>query len=44
MRLVSLRPGDAIMTGSPNTFVAVTPGDAVEIRLSGIGSLTNRVV
>ena len=44
MRLVPLRPGDAITTGSPNTFVAVTPGDAVEIRLSGIGSVTNRVV
>jgi len=44
MRLVPLPPGDAIGSGSPNTFVAVTPGDAVEIRLSGIGSLTNRVV
>jgi 2-keto-4-pentenoate hydratase/2-oxohepta-3-ene-1,7-dioic acid hydratase in catechol pathway len=44
MRLVPLRSGDAIITGSPNTFSAVTPGDTVEIRLSGIGSLTNRVV
>ena len=43
-RWVPLGPGDVIMTGSPNTFVAVTPGDEVEIRLLGIGSLTNRVV
>jgi 2-keto-4-pentenoate hydratase/2-oxohepta-3-ene-1,7-dioic acid hydratase in catechol pathway len=32
------------MSGSPNTFVAVTAGDIVEIRLSGVGALTNRVV
>jgi hypothetical protein len=32
------------MSGSPNTFVAVTAGDGVEITLHGIGSLTNRVV
>jgi 2-keto-4-pentenoate hydratase/2-oxohepta-3-ene-1,7-dioic acid hydratase in catechol pathway len=43
-RWVPLGPGDVIMSGSPNTFVAVTPGDEVEIRLSGVGSLTNRVV
>ena len=43
-RWVPLGPGDVIMSGSPNTFVAVTPGDEVEIRLSGVGALTNRVV
>jgi 2-keto-4-pentenoate hydratase/2-oxohepta-3-ene-1,7-dioic acid hydratase in catechol pathway len=43
-RWVPLGPGDVIMSGSPNTFVAVTPGDIVEITLSGVGSLTNRVV
>jgi 2-keto-4-pentenoate hydratase/2-oxohepta-3-ene-1,7-dioic acid hydratase in catechol pathway len=43
-RWVPLGPGDVIMSGSPNTFVAVTPGDVVEVSLSGIGSLTNRVV
>jgi 2-keto-4-pentenoate hydratase/2-oxohepta-3-ene-1,7-dioic acid hydratase in catechol pathway len=31
------------MSGSPNTFVAVSPGDIVEVSVSGIGSLTNRV-
>ena len=43
-RCVPLGPGDVIMSGSPNTFVAVTPGDIVEISLSGLGSLTNRVL
>jgi 2-keto-4-pentenoate hydratase/2-oxohepta-3-ene-1,7-dioic acid hydratase in catechol pathway len=43
-RWVLLGPGDVIMSGSPNTFVAVTAGDEVEITLPGIGSLTNRVV
>jgi 2-keto-4-pentenoate hydratase/2-oxohepta-3-ene-1,7-dioic acid hydratase in catechol pathway len=42
-RWVPLGPGDVIMSGSPNSFVAVSPGDTVEIRLSGIGSLSNRV-
>ncbi len=42
-RWVPLGPGDVIMSGSPNTFVAVSPGDTVEIRLSGIGSLSSRV-
>jgi 2-keto-4-pentenoate hydratase/2-oxohepta-3-ene-1,7-dioic acid hydratase in catechol pathway len=43
-RWVPLGPGDVIMSGSLKTFVAVTPGDTVEITLSGIGSLSNRVI
>jgi 2-keto-4-pentenoate hydratase/2-oxohepta-3-ene-1,7-dioic acid hydratase in catechol pathway len=43
-RWVQLGPGDLIMSGSPNTFTAVTSGAEVEIRLPGVGSLTNRVV
>ena len=43
-RWVPLGPGDVIMSGSPNTFVAVTPGDMVEITVSGISSLVNRVI
>ncbi len=42
-RWVPLGPGDVIMSGAPNTFVAVSPGDLVEITLDGIGTLTNRV-
>lgn len=33
-----------IMSGAPSTFVAVNPGDTVEITLAGIGTLTNPVV
>jgi 2-keto-4-pentenoate hydratase/2-oxohepta-3-ene-1,7-dioic acid hydratase in catechol pathway len=43
-RWLTLEPGDVIMTGAPNTFVAVQPGDHVEITLHGIGTLSNRVV
>lgn len=42
-RWIPLGPGDVIMSGAPNTFVAVNPGDIVEISLAGIGSLTNHV-
>lgn len=43
-RWLTLEPGDVIMTGAPNTFVAVRPGDHVEITLDGIGTLANTVV
>jgi hypothetical protein len=42
-RWVPLGPGDVIMSGSPSTFVAVSSGDTVEISVSGVSSLTNRV-
>lgn len=41
---LALEPGDVIMTGAPNTFVPVQPGDDVEITVEGIGTLANRVV
>ncbi|OFI38376.1 fumarylacetoacetate hydrolase [Arthrobacter sp. SW1] len=40
---LALEPGDVIMTGAPNTFVPVQPGDDVEITVEGIGTLANRV-
>jgi 2-keto-4-pentenoate hydratase/2-oxohepta-3-ene-1,7-dioic acid hydratase in catechol pathway len=40
---VSLEPGDVILTGAPNTFAPVSPGDVVSITLPGIGTLTNYV-
>jgi 2-keto-4-pentenoate hydratase/2-oxohepta-3-ene-1,7-dioic acid hydratase in catechol pathway len=43
-RWVPLGPGDVILSGLLNTIVAVTPGDTVEITLSGIGSLSKRVI
>lgn len=41
---LTLEPGDIIMTGAPNTFVAVQPGDRVDITLGGIGTLSNTVI
>ncbi|MBT2515015.1 fumarylacetoacetate hydrolase family protein [Arthrobacter sp. ISL-30] len=41
---LTLEPGDVVMTGAPNTFVAVKPGDRVDITLGGIGTLTNTLV
>lgn len=42
-RWLALEAGDVVMTGAPNTFVPVMPGDRVEITLAGIGKLTNTV-
>ncbi|MDY7529727.1 MULTISPECIES: fumarylacetoacetate hydrolase family protein [unclassified Cryobacterium] len=42
-RWLTLEPGDVIMTGAPNTFVAVHPGDRVDITLAGIGTLSSTV-
>jgi 2-keto-4-pentenoate hydratase/2-oxohepta-3-ene-1,7-dioic acid hydratase in catechol pathway len=41
---VTLLPGDVILTGTPSGVGPVTPGDLIEIEISGIGVLTNPVV
>jgi len=41
---ITLLPGDVIMTGTPAGFGPVSPGDRIEIELSGIGILSNRVI
>lgn len=43
-RLMTLEPGDVIATGTPSGVGVMKPGDRVEVRLSGIGSLVNPVV
>ena len=43
-RIMTLLPGDVIATGTPSGVGPMQPGDVVEIRLEGIGSLRNRVV
>lgn len=43
-RWATLEPGDIVMAGAPGTFVAVSPGDCVQVSLSGIGTLTNSVI
>lgn len=43
-RVMTLLPGDVILTGTPDGIGPITAGDIVEIRIEGIGSLVNFVV
>jgi 2-keto-4-pentenoate hydratase/2-oxohepta-3-ene-1,7-dioic acid hydratase in catechol pathway len=43
-RIMTLLPGDVIATGTPAGIGPMVPGDVVEIRVEGIGTLRNRVV
>jgi 2-keto-4-pentenoate hydratase/2-oxohepta-3-ene-1,7-dioic acid hydratase in catechol pathway/regulator of RNase E activity RraA len=42
-RLVTLLPGDVILTGTPAGASVVVPGDVVEVEVSGGGSSTGRL-
>ena len=42
--VMTLLPGDVIMTGTPEGVGPMSPGDEVEVSVSGIGNLTNKVV
>jgi 2-keto-4-pentenoate hydratase/2-oxohepta-3-ene-1,7-dioic acid hydratase in catechol pathway len=41
---MTLLPGDLIATGTPSGIGPMRPGDRVEVRIEGIGSLRNSVV
>lgn len=41
--VMSLKPGDAIATGTPAGIGPMKPGDVVEVRIEGIGALKNAV-
>jgi 2-keto-4-pentenoate hydratase/2-oxohepta-3-ene-1,7-dioic acid hydratase in catechol pathway len=41
--IMTLEPGDLIITGTPAGIGSLKPGDEVEVRIEGIGSLKNRV-
>lgn len=41
--VMTLLPGDVVLTGTPVGVGAITRGDVVEVRIEGIGSLVNRV-
>ncbi|MBC7402225.1 MAG: fumarylacetoacetate hydrolase family protein, partial [Microbacteriaceae bacterium] len=41
---MSLGPGDVILTGAPETSIAIQPGATVEVAVEGIGSITNDIV
>jgi len=43
-RIMTLYPGDVIMTGTPPGVGEMFPGDLVEVAVEGIGVLRNRVV
>lgn len=43
-RLITLEPGDILLTGTPANSRPVEPGDVVEVEVDGIGRLSNRIV
>ena len=43
-RVMTLRPGDIISTGTPSGVGPLQPGDVVEIEVEGVGTLGNPVV
>jgi 2-keto-4-pentenoate hydratase/2-oxohepta-3-ene-1,7-dioic acid hydratase in catechol pathway len=43
-RVMTLLPGDVIMTGTPAGVGPMKPGDRVEVEVEGIGTLENEVV
>ena len=42
-RVMTLLPGDVILTGTPSGVGPLKPGDTFTVRIEGIGELTNRV-
>ncbi|MBI4591570.1 MAG: fumarylacetoacetate hydrolase family protein [Candidatus Rokubacteria bacterium] len=42
--VMTLLPGDLIATGTPSGIGPMQPGDKIEVRIEGIGSLKNSVV
>lgn len=43
-RIMTLEPGDVILTGTPEGVSPIRPGDRVEVEIEGIGVLANPVV
>ena len=43
-RLITLEPGDVILTGTPANSRPMEPGDVVEVEISGLGRLSSTVV
>ncbi|MDN5896155.1 MAG: fumarylacetoacetate hydrolase family protein [Nocardioides sp.] len=41
--VMTLLPGDVILTGTPDGVGPMDPGDEVEVSIAGIGTLTNKV-
>jgi 5-oxopent-3-ene-1,2,5-tricarboxylate decarboxylase/2-hydroxyhepta-2,4-diene-1,7-dioate isomerase len=43
-RLITLEPGDVILTGTPANSRPMEPGDTVVVEIDGLGRLENTVV
>ncbi|HEY1479391.1 MAG TPA: fumarylacetoacetate hydrolase family protein [Gaiellales bacterium] len=43
-RVITLEPGDVVLTGTPANSRPMSPGDLVEVEIDGLGRLTNSVV
>jgi 5-oxopent-3-ene-1,2,5-tricarboxylate decarboxylase/2-hydroxyhepta-2,4-diene-1,7-dioate isomerase len=43
-RLITLEPGDVLLTGTPANSRPVEPGDVVAVEIDGVGRLENHVV
>ena len=43
-RLITLEPGDVLLTGTPAHSRPMAPGDTVEVEIDGLGRLTNTIV
>ena len=43
-RLITLEPGDVVLTGTPANSRPMEPGDVVEVEVSGLGRLASTVV
>jgi 2-keto-4-pentenoate hydratase/2-oxohepta-3-ene-1,7-dioic acid hydratase in catechol pathway len=42
-RMMTLEAGDVVLTGTPEGVGPLAPGDRLEVEVSGVGSLENRV-
>jgi 2-keto-4-pentenoate hydratase/2-oxohepta-3-ene-1,7-dioic acid hydratase in catechol pathway len=42
--VMTLLPGDVVLTGTPAGVGPLVPGDVVEVEVDGVGTLVNRVV
>ncbi|MDX1437583.1 MAG: fumarylacetoacetate hydrolase family protein, partial [Anaerolineales bacterium] len=41
--VMTLQPGDVLLTGTPSGVGPITPGDQVEVTIEGLGILSNPV-
>jgi 2-keto-4-pentenoate hydratase/2-oxohepta-3-ene-1,7-dioic acid hydratase in catechol pathway len=42
--VMTLLPGDVVLTGTPAGVGPLADGDSVTVRVAGLGALTNRVI